>query len=124
MRRCGGCSSRNRRARRPSRPDMARAADYAAATPAHAGGAMDASAFFQYPGTPTPAPDAAHTLLRNATAADWRSLVAHTTTRRFVAGEWLIREGESDDALHFLRSGQLEVLMPRGRRGPQRLALV
>lgn len=85
---------------------------------------MDASAFFQYPGTPAPAADPAHTLLRNATAEDWRRLVAHTTVRRFAAGEWLIREGEADDALYFLRSGQLEVLMPRGRRGHQRLATV
>lgn len=85
---------------------------------------MDASSFFQYPGDPAPAADAAMMLLRNATSADWQRLMAHCSTRRFTAGEWLIREGESDDALYFLRRGQLEVLMPRGRRGAQRLATV
>ncbi len=85
---------------------------------------MDASSFFQYPGEPAPAAEAAMQLLRNATAEDWRRVMAHCSTRRFTAGEWLIREGEADDALYFLRSGLLEVLMPRGRREARRLALV
>ena len=51
---------------------------------------MDASSFFQYPGDPAPAADAAMMLLRNATTADWQRLMAHCSTRRFAAGDWLI----------------------------------
>lgn len=85
---------------------------------------MDASSFFQYPGEPAPTADPEMMLWRTATAPDWLRLMAHCSTRRFAAGEWLIREGETDDALYFLRRGRLEVLMPRGRRGAQRLATV
>lgn len=85
---------------------------------------MDASAFFQYPGAATPAADAAMTLLRNASPEEWRRLLEHATSRRFAAGDWLIREGEVDDALYFVSDGELEVLMPRGRHGQTRLALI
>jgi CRP/FNR family cyclic AMP-dependent transcriptional regulator len=86
---------------------------------------MDASAFFRYPNATAARADTAMTLLRNATAEDWRRLLAHTTVRRFVAGEWLITEGTSDTALYFLGDGELEVLMPRARTGgPRRLAVV
>lgn len=86
---------------------------------------MDASAFFRYPNAGPARADAAMTLLRNATDEDWRRLLAHTTTRRFIAGEWLITEGTVDNALYFLGEGELEVLMPRSRTGgPRRLALV
>ena len=63
-------------------------------------------------------------LLRNASDEQWKKLLAHTTSRRFNAGEWLIREGDTDDALYFLGSGELEVLMPRGRGEPRRLAVI
>src|SRR5688572_8912633 len=85
---------------------------------------MDASAFFQYPGIRPVQAEAAMCLLRNASDEQWRKLLAHTTSRRFAAGEWLIREGETDDALYFLGSGELEVLMPRGPGAPRRLAVV
>ena len=84
---------------------------------------MDASAFFQYPGTRSTQAEAAMCLLRNASDAQWNTLLAYTTSRRFAAGEWLIRERETDDALYFLGSGELEVLMPRGR-GETRLAVI
>lgn len=85
---------------------------------------MDASAFFQYPSArPAPA-DAAMCLLRNASDAQWQRLLAHTTSRRFATGEILIREGETDDALYFVGTGELEVLMPRGRAAPRQLAVI
>lgn len=85
---------------------------------------MDASAFFQYPSTRPPLAEPAMCLLRSASDEQWKKLLAHTTSRRFIAGEWLIREGEADDALYFLGSGELEVLMPRGRGTPRRLAVI
>ena len=85
---------------------------------------MDASAFFQYPTSRPSQSDAAMCLLRNASDEQWQRLLAHTTSRRFAAGEWLIREGETDDALYFLGSGELEVLMPRGRGPARRLAVL
>ena len=85
---------------------------------------MDASAFFQYPNSrPAPA-DAAMCLLRNASDEQWKKLLAHTSSRRFTAGEWLIREGETDDALYFVGSGELEVLMPRSRGEARQLAVI
>lgn len=85
---------------------------------------MDASAFFQYPNVRPVLADAAMCLLRNANNAQWQRLLAHTTSRRFTTGEWLIREGETDDALYFVNSGELEVLMPRGRALPRQLAVI
>lgn len=85
---------------------------------------MDSSAFFQYPGSRPAQAEAAMCLLRNASDEQWQKLLAHTTSRRFAAGEWLIREGETDDALYFLGSGELEVLMPRGRGATRRLAVI
>lgn len=54
---------------------------------------MDASAFFQYPNTGPVQAEPAMCLLRNASDEHWKKLLAHTTSRRFIAGEWLIREG-------------------------------
>ena len=85
---------------------------------------MDASAFFLYPDSAARRAEPAMTLLRSASDEQWQRLLAHTTLRRFAAGEWLIREGETDDALYFLGTGVLEVLMPRGRAAPRRLALI
>lgn len=85
---------------------------------------MDASAFFQYPSTRPAQAETAMCLLRNASDDQWERLLSHTTSRRFVTGEWLIREGESDDALYFLGSGELEVLMPRSRGPSRRLAVI
>lgn len=85
---------------------------------------MDASAFFQYPNTGPVQAEPAMCLLRNASDEQWKKLLAHTTSRRFIPGEWLIREGEADDALYFLGSGELEVLMPRGHGEPRRLAVI
>ena len=85
---------------------------------------MDASAFFQYPTIRAAPADAAMCLLRNASDAQWQRLLTHTTSRRFAAGELLIREGEADDALYFVGRGELEVLMPRGRAAPRQLAVI
>lgn len=86
---------------------------------------MDASAYFRYPDAATARSDSAMTLLRNASDEDWRKLLAHTSSRRFEAGEWLIQEGSRDDALYFLGAGELEVLMPGGKAGRQgQLAVV
>lgn len=67
---------------------------------------MDTSSFFIYPGDEpaTPAPG----ILLAESEEDWNVLLAHTETRRFRPGDWLIREGERDRALYLLSDGRLE----------------
>ena len=64
-------------------------------------------------------------LLPQWSDAEWSRLLPYTTTRRFRAGEIVIRSGEIDRSLYFVTSGDVEVLLvtPRGR-GNRRLALV
>jgi CRP/FNR family transcriptional regulator, cyclic AMP receptor protein len=66
---------------------------------------MDTSSYFIYPGEPA-APAAG--ILPEASQDDWDTLLAHTETRRFRPGEWLVREGERDRALYLLSDGRLE----------------
>ena len=66
---------------------------------------MDTSSYFAYPGEPA---EAAAGVLAEASQEDWELVLAHTETRRFRPGEWLVREGEQDRALYLLSDGRLE----------------
>jgi CRP/FNR family transcriptional regulator, cyclic AMP receptor protein len=46
--------------------------------------------------------------------ADWRILLEHTETRRFRAGDEVIRAGDTDRALLLLTEGALAVRVPGG----------
>jgi len=81
---------------------------------------MQTGTFFQYPSEPAQRAEPAMSLLPKAGKEDWERLLAHTSARRFVAGEWLMHEGDRDDALYFLAEGDLEVLLPTGRNGATR----
>jgi CRP-like cAMP-binding protein len=67
---------------------------------------MDTSSFFVYPGDQPAAP--ALGILPAASQEDWDLLLAHTETRRFEPGEWLIEQGAHDRALYLLSDGRLE----------------
>jgi CRP/FNR family cyclic AMP-dependent transcriptional regulator len=65
------------------------------------------SSYFDYP-TDEPA-ESALTFLADRGEADWAIVLDHTETRRFTAGEEVIRAGEDDRALYLLTEGSLAV---------------
>jgi CRP-like cAMP-binding protein len=76
------------------------------------------SDFFKYQGSPSAASDAGATaepvpaVLGELSGEDWEQLIRFAARRRFPAGAVIVRSGESDRALHFIASGQIEVQMP------------
>jgi CRP/FNR family transcriptional regulator, cyclic AMP receptor protein len=65
------------------------------------------SSYFDYP-TEEPA-ESSLTFLADRGEEDWAVVLAHTETRRFTAGEVVIRAGDDDRALYLLTSGRLSV---------------
>lgn len=65
------------------------------------------SSYFDYP-TEDPA-DSSLTFLPERGEEDWAVVLAHTETRRFAAGDVVIRAGDDDRALYLLTAGTLAV---------------
>jgi CRP/FNR family transcriptional regulator, cyclic AMP receptor protein len=65
------------------------------------------SSYFDYP-TEEPA-ESGLTFLADRGEEDWAVVLAHTETRRFSAGDVVIRAGDDDRALYLLTSGALAV---------------
>jgi CRP/FNR family transcriptional regulator, cyclic AMP receptor protein len=65
------------------------------------------SSYFDYP-TEEPA-DGDLTFLADRGEDDWAIVLHHTETRRFSAGDEVIRAGDADRALYLLTSGSLAV---------------
>ena len=61
---------------------------------------------------PAPASEPSHAILAELGGEDWDHLIRFAARRRFAAGAVLVRAGESDRALHFVASGQLELQSP------------
>ncbi|TQV85011.1 cyclic nucleotide-binding domain-containing protein [Aliikangiella coralliicola] len=78
---------------------------------------MDTSNFFIYPSENASEQVEAIVFLEHATDDDWQILLDFTSTRRFKSGDMVIEQGEDDDSLAFVASGELEVLIPKGRSG-------
>jgi CRP-like cAMP-binding protein len=84
-----------------------------------------AVSFFDYPGEPAAAAagggDAR--LLGEATDEEWAALLKHTQYHRISPGETVIEYGAAEQSLHLVIEGELEVLVPHGRRGWRRIAV-
>ena len=65
------------------------------------------SSYFDYPTGDEPAGDL--TFLADRGEADWGVVLSHTETRRFSAGDTVIRAGDEDRALYLLTEGSLSV---------------
>ena len=80
-----------------------------------AGEAMDTSSFFQYPTELSTEARTGMVFMEGCKDEEWSKLLAYTETRRFQAGEVIVHEGDRDDAIYFIQSGELEVLVPHAR---------
>ncbi len=76
---------------------------------------MDTANFFIYPSDNAYEDSEAIVFLEHATDDDWQILLDFTSTRRFNTGDMVIKQGDDDDSLAFIASGELEVLIPKGR---------
>lgn len=79
--------------------------------------------FFDYPGEP-PAAQQAVRLLADATDAEWAAVVKHTRHRRLGPGDTVVMAGAREQSLYLVLEGELEVLVPHGRRGYRRIASI
>lgn len=76
------------------------------------------SDFFKYQdgsgrsGAVAPATEPSHAILAELGSEDWEHVIRFAARRRFAAGAVLVRAGESDRALHFVASGQVELQLP------------
>lgn len=72
--------------------------------------------FFSYqakPGAaPTPLADPAQAIWAALSGDDWEHVIRFAARRRFAAGATLFAAAESDRALHFIASGQVEISGP------------
>jgi CRP-like cAMP-binding protein len=86
---------------------------------------MSISGFFQYP-TEQEGPAPSNLLfLSDCDEKDWEKLLSYVETQLFRAGEIIMNEGDRDDALSIVQSGQVEVLSPPSRFGKvRRIALM
>ena len=75
--------------------------------------------FFDYPGEPS-APRDTVRLLADATDQEWAVVLKHTRYRRFSPGETVLQAGATDQSLFLVLEGEMEVLVPHGRRGHNR----
>ena len=62
----------------------------------------------------TGAADGAHgyVFLENLSPSDWKKILVHAETKRFAAGQVLIRNGDVDDSFYILSEGTVEVILP------------
>ena len=58
------------------------------------------------------------TFLDGASDEDWATIRAHVETRRFGAGEKIIRVGAVDDAFYILTSGTVEIVIEQNDGEP------
>jgi CRP/FNR family transcriptional regulator, cyclic AMP receptor protein len=79
--------------------------------------------FFDYPGEPPATRDTAR-LLADATDQEWALVLKHTRYRRFAPGDTVVEAGANEQSLFLVLEGELEVLVPHGRRGHRRIASV
>lgn len=74
------------------------------------------SDFFSYQpkpvAEPAPAADAPQSILAALSGDDWEHVIRFAARRRFPAGATLFLAAESDRALHFIASGQIEITGP------------
>jgi CRP/FNR family transcriptional regulator, cyclic AMP receptor protein len=86
---------------------------------------MSFGSFFDYPEAEAGTAAEEVVLLPQWSDTEWSRLLPYTTTRRFRAGENVMRSGDVDRSLYFVTAGDVEVLLesPRGRR-TRRIALV
>jgi CRP-like cAMP-binding protein len=75
---------------------------------------MAMNRFFDYPTNETPLYANELVLLPGWSAREWSRLLAYTQTYRFVAGETLMRQGDTERALYLVLAGVFEVLVPQG----------
>ena len=69
------------------------------------------SDFFSYQSQPAAAPPPSpepQAILSELSSEEWEQFIGFTARRRYPAGALLVREGETDRALCFIASGQLE----------------
>lgn len=76
------------------------------------------SDFFSYQGKPdtTPAAQAVPGIGTDLDEQDWEHVIRFAARRRYPPGAVLVKAGDSDRALHFIASGQVELRGP----GPAR----
>ena len=79
--------------------------------------------FFDYPGEP-PAGRSTARLLADATDGEWAELLKHTRYQRFGPGDTVVAAGAEEQSLYLVLEGELEVLVPHGRRGYRRIASI
>lgn len=82
----------------------------------------DFSSFFEYPGAAERADQLV--FLAKVSEADWAKLLGHTETRRFSAGEEVMRKGEQDDALLLIAEGRVEIILDPQRRHPKQFSVI
>ena len=75
---------------------------------------MDFTSFFDYPNLPASESREEAVFLPDRSNEDWAKLLTYAETRRFRAGEVIIRLGEMDRALYLVYDGRLDVLIPYG----------
>ena len=64
---------------------------------------------------PAPAPSAdAQAILADLSSEDWEQFIGFAARRRYPAGAVLVRAGETDRALCFIASGQIELRLDSG----------
>jgi CRP/FNR family cyclic AMP-dependent transcriptional regulator len=79
--------------------------------------------FFDYPGEP-PATVTTERLLAGATDEEWAAVLRHTHYRQFGPGDTVVAAGAEEQSLYLVLEGELEVLVPHGRRGYRRIATI
>lgn len=71
------------------------------------------SDFFSYQGEPASPPPSAESdvrgILADLSSEDWEQFIGFTARRRYPAGAVLVQAGETDRALCFIASGQIEL---------------
>lgn len=76
---------------------------------------MDSSNLFDYPDQEKQSTEEL-LFLKNQSKEDWEKLIQATTIRRFLSGEIIVEQGDMLQAFYIVVSGNLEVLMPIGKK--------
>ena len=72
---------------------------------------MDLSTFFDYPDVAVREGADEVVFLPDRSERDWEKLLAHTDSRRFEPGDYVIRAGEVDRSLYIVVDGTLAMLL-------------
>ena len=76
--------------------------------------------FFNYDGKAEAPAQNSFVFLANLPAEDWEHILAFAQRHRYAAGECVVRQGETSQALYIVASGELEVVFV-GDDGRERL---